>query len=562
MLRGRATRPKKLNSKQNVQIFREDQVESLPDYDTQRSAIETGVEKAEESEYHLQQAIKASEVAKADAKIKDAYIPTPPTIASDVKYDVLYPKGFQQPATYIRSSATVEDCAGVAYCMDEEDELALKLINGKLPAGQETCSEDQFEVVMNFFEETAQTKQPFAAVDSPPVLPLEELQDQIDDTVPPFVSNLSRFIYEHWRTRRTATGNRSLAPRLKFETGQETDDSDPYVCFRRRELRQIRKTRNRDAQSAEKLRKLRMELETARGMLLMVKRREQLRKETLEIDRLVFEQRLALRDTKRKLGVKGDEDLLINQKKQKIPQGMTPNQAAIAQQLRMPMAPGPGPELRTLEDVAAVREREIQREIQTNIEKHIRWNEGFVDKTMAPLTPELEDDYPSPGEHFREAMAATEYLPTPPASISDEESQELPNGTDVVMKDVSRPSTPFRYASPTDEETVSHMPSFRRRIGRGGRILIDRRLPRAGRDTLRGDDRWRYDSPDEDDFSDEERTFPDLTFARMSQRAYLIGSSRPSENTQLMAARKSQSEIAGPSHSSPVGHTQATPAAS
>lgn len=46
---GRHTRPKKLNSKQNVQIFREDQVDSLADYDTQRSTIETGVEKAEES---------------------------------------------------------------------------------------------------------------------------------------------------------------------------------------------------------------------------------------------------------------------------------------------------------------------------------------------------------------------------------------------------------------------------------------------------------------------------------------------------------------------------------
>jgi enhancer of polycomb-like protein len=466
--------------------------------------------------------------------------------------------------------------------MDEEDELALKLINGRLPAGQEPCSEDQFEEVMNFFEETAQTKQPFAAVDSPPVLPLEELQEQLDDTVPSFVRNLSRLLYEHWKTRRTATGNRSLAPRLKFETGQETDDSDPYVCFRRRELRQIRKTRNRDAQSAEKLRKLRLELETARGMLLLVKRREQFRKDSLEIDRLVFEQRLALRDTKRKLGVKGDEDLLINQKvkqppmnkgnihspilqKQKIPQGMTPNQAAIAQQLRMPMAPGPGPELRTLEDVAAAREREIQREIQTNIEKHIRWNEGFVDKTLAPLTLDLEDDYPSPSEHFREAMAATEYLPTPPASISDEESQEVPNGADVVMKDISRPSTPFRYASPADEDTVGHMPSFRRRIGRGGRILIDRRLPRARREPSKNDrpkdDRWKYDSPDEDDFSDEERTDHDWTFARMSQRAYLIGSSRPSENAQLLAARRSQSEMAGPTHSSPAGpHAQQHPA--
>jgi hypothetical protein len=45
----RATRPKKLNSKQNVQIFREDQIESLPDFDSQRAAIETGVEKAEEA---------------------------------------------------------------------------------------------------------------------------------------------------------------------------------------------------------------------------------------------------------------------------------------------------------------------------------------------------------------------------------------------------------------------------------------------------------------------------------------------------------------------------------
>lgn len=464
--------------------------------------------------------------------------------------------------------------------MDEEDELVLKLINGKLPAGHDPCTEDQFEEVMNFFEETAQTKQPYAAVDSPPVLPLEELQEQIDDTVPSFVRNLSRFIYDHWQLRRTATGNRTLAPRLKFETGQETDDSDPYVCFRRRELRQIRKTRNRDAQSAEKLRKLRMELETARGMLLMVKKREQLRKESLEIDRIVFEQRLALRDTKRKLGVKGDEDLLINQKvrqnllntmetylpfsqKQKLPQGMTANQAAIAQQLRMPMAPGAGPELRTLEDVTAAREREIQKEIQTNIEKHIRWNEGFVDKTLAPLTPDLEDDYPSPSEHFREAMAATEYLPTPPASISDEESHEVLDGADVVMKDVSRPSTPFRYASPADEGTVGPMPSFRRRIGRGGRMLVDRRFPRARRDPSKDDwpkDDARYDSPDEDEFLDEEKTLPESTFSRMSQRAYLLGSSRPSDNPQLVAARRSQSETAGPSHSSPAGsHTQPTP---
>lgn len=45
---GRHTRPKKLNPKQNVQIFREEHVE-LFDYDAARAFIETGVEKSEES---------------------------------------------------------------------------------------------------------------------------------------------------------------------------------------------------------------------------------------------------------------------------------------------------------------------------------------------------------------------------------------------------------------------------------------------------------------------------------------------------------------------------------
>lgn len=121
-------------------------------------------------------------------------------------------------------------------------------------------------------------------------------------------------MYEHWYARRSAAGNRGLSPRLKFETGQDTDDADPYVCFRRRELRQIRKTRNRDAQSAEKLRKMRKELEDARQLLAMVKQREMIRKEVLNIDRTLFQQRVEVKETKRKLGIKGDDEDLVNQK--------------------------------------------------------------------------------------------------------------------------------------------------------------------------------------------------------------------------------------------------------
>lgn len=251
-------------------------------------------------------------------KLKDAYIPTPPIINSNVDYDALYHKGWRQPTSYIRSSSTVEDCAGTAYNMDEEDEIALKQINGQIPDGVKECSEDQFEDVISFFEETAQNKQPFAAVDSPPVLPLEELEEQYDNTVPAHVRIYAKFIYEHWKARRTTTGNRPIAASLKGETGADTDEADPYVCFRRREARQVRKTRNRDAHSAEKLRTLRRQLEDARNLLLLVRTRETHRKAVLENEVKLFKQRTEVKETKRKLGIKGDDEDLVNQKVRNI----------------------------------------------------------------------------------------------------------------------------------------------------------------------------------------------------------------------------------------------------
>lgn len=99
-----------------------------------------------------------------------------------------------------------------------------------------------------------------------------------------------------------------------METGQETDDGDPYVCFRRREVRQARKTRGRDAQSIEKLRKLRRELEDARKLIALVKQREVNKAELLGVEGTLFDQRVKLKETKRKLGIKADDEDLLNQK--------------------------------------------------------------------------------------------------------------------------------------------------------------------------------------------------------------------------------------------------------
>jgi enhancer of polycomb-like protein len=206
--------------------------------------------------------------------------------------------------------------------MNLEDKQFLKSMNERIighkkgrAAQAVLCTDDEFEEVMHFFEETAQTKQPYAAVDNTAVIvSYEELEQEFDETISMSARNFAKVIYEHWRNQRSMTGNRSLMPNLKFETNLETDDADPYVCFRRREVRQIRKTRGRDAQITEKLKKLRKEMEDARHLMAQVKRREVTSQEQLMVERDIFEQRITLKDHKRKLGIKENDEDLINQK--------------------------------------------------------------------------------------------------------------------------------------------------------------------------------------------------------------------------------------------------------
>ena len=245
--------------------------------------------------------------------------------AKGVKYDELYPKTFKEPATYIRFSSTVEDCVGVPYCLNDDDVAFLARLNdGKDVHGQprkdklSQCSEDTFDEVMSLFEETSARLQPFANVDSAPLPSLDEMERSIDDSIPPEAQMWLKPVYQYWILKK---GDRPLMPSIKvrvLDTSTEADDADPYVCFRRREVRQTRKTRGRDAQVVEKLKKLRLELEQARLLLQSVIKRESLNKEDLEVSRKVFQERKDLKNIKAKqniIGEKGeDEELLVNQK--------------------------------------------------------------------------------------------------------------------------------------------------------------------------------------------------------------------------------------------------------
>jgi len=516
---GQRFRQRKLSTKQNLPVVREHEVEQLADDDASRHIpkVETGVEKGEEIEHHLQAVISAANAAaqgSTGGKIAQLFIPTPDAVASKLSYEDVYPKQFKQPATYIRFSSTVEDTSGCPYCMTSDDVAFLKSFNQK-QSKKMHCSEDEFEEVIHFFEEKTQEKQPFAEVDKSPVLAYEDFEAEFDDTIRESARRFAKDLYSHWKNQRLLRGNRTLMFSLKFEKNLETDDADPYVCFRRREVRQVRKTRGRDAQVTEKLKKLRKELEDARVLMADVKKRELFLREQLSIDKLIFEQRSAVKEIKRRLSIKGDdEELLITQKpapkpkrptdlervRQNIP-GMKPRDARPDGRLL-------DNDLTYLEEQQAKKTEAIDSFIEDNLVKHQKWNVGWVDATWRPITPPLEQA--AAKSDFRTVFTESQ-LPTPPASVSDEEGADataVERMNKHSQSDVRR-SARIRFATPPEEVPFQDQSRFRRRVGRGGRIMIDRRGVKRqkvenGQVDDRAADRWKFAG----DSSEDEQVYP------------------------------------------------------
>jgi enhancer of polycomb-like protein len=413
--------------------------------------------------------------------------------------------------------------------MTSEDVAFLKSFNQKL-GKKSHCSEDDFEEVMNFFEEKTHEKQPYADVDNTPVLAFEDLEAEYDETINESARQFARDIYAHWKNQRLIKGNRPLLSQLKFEKNLDTDDADPYVCFRRREVRQVRKTRGRDAQVTEKLRKLRRELEEARKLMSDVKRRELLNREQLANDKTIFEQRLAVKEIKRKLSIKGDdEELLITQKVRltcprhammpanALQPAPKPKRPADLERVRQNI-PGMRPQntrpdgrlvdsdLVYLEEQQAKKTEAIDSFIEDNLVKHQKWNVGWVDATWRPITPPLEAA--AAKSDFRTVFTESQLL-TPPASVSDEEGTD-PLAVDKANKQLDpRRSARIRFGSPPEDVPFQDQSRFRRRIGRGGRVMIDRRgLKRQKLENERVDDRmsdrWKFAG----DSSEDEQTYP------------------------------------------------------
>lgn len=165
--------------------------------------VDTGVDKEEEGEVHLQEILKAGyaglgssnsssllggrtsftlrpggtgftaiPITNSNLVKPKAFIPTPDSTGTiDVKrFEALYPKAsFVDPITYIKFSDTVEESmvGNVGYTMDEDDDEFLTALNARLRGEKsegEGVGEDVFEEIMDLFERVTEEKAPMAHV--------------------------------------------------------------------------------------------------------------------------------------------------------------------------------------------------------------------------------------------------------------------------------------------------------------------------------------------------------------------------------------------------------------
>lgn len=400
--------------------------------------------------------------------------------------------------------------------MTTEDDEFLTAYNGNGPTGG-PLSEDDFERIMNVFEETATEQTPFASVDNT-VVPFDMMAPYLNQLDSPSILQHAKAMYEYWKTSRQGTGNKPLPPTLKFETHQEKDQADPYVCFRRREAKQTRKTRARDNKVAETLKRLRRELEDGRQLILMNYERELMKRDVLLSDRALFEERARLKQMKIKLGIKGEEDDLVNQKvSSRLPVrpcsrlALTqpqPQKRKVAEPASAPRQPGTQlraparPDGRTVEelvllsDLLTQKEKELREDIESKVQNHRRWNQNHIDLTRGPLSPPREQG----GMELKFRAAKTQYLMTPPASSASESMEVDCEALEPMALDKREaPVFQFRAGAVSNKEVPTRQPSFRRRIGRLQRLWIDRRgMARPARETGGYSDRWKYDSDDDE----------------------------------------------------------------
>ncbi|KAI9064742.1 hypothetical protein FKP32DRAFT_1665768 [Trametes sanguinea] len=335
-------------------------------------------------------------------------------------------------------------------------------------------NEDEFELVMSIFEKITHEKTEFLHHVGPatggvsarteglqgleqgaPFPPFSDYQDtfasplqqemfavyQVPDWVPPPQQMLryARVVYPYWRERRLERGGHRIIPTVNLD---ETDTlNESYICFRRREIKAVRKTRASQASYSDRMLRLQTELGSALELVRSVRQREDLKRDSHHQNRLVWDKRRGFADLKRShpsLGSKEDEELFLD--KEKPPKKPRVEASRPALKIRHPRESGdlaspiahPEPQIRPKEREAAIR-NQVEQELQQRKEKDKQWEDA--------------SDFPYQASPASYGSRLYKYLHSPSRSSA---------------------------SSTLSDDEVPQSRAVRLRRGRGGRILVDR----------------------------------------------------------------------------------------
>ncbi|XP_067147975.1 enhancer of polycomb homolog 1 isoform X3 [Apteryx mantelli] len=271
-------RARALDASKPLPVFRCEDLPDLAEYASINRAVPqmpTGMEKEEESEHHLQRAISAQQVY--GEKRDNMVIPVPEAESNIAYYESIYPGEFKMPKQLIHIQPFSLDAEQPDYDLDSEDEVFVNKLKKRMD-----ISPLQFEEMIDRLEKGS-GQQPVSLQEAK--LLLKE-----DD-------ELIREVYEYWIKKRKNCRGPSLIPSVKQEKRDGSSTNDPYVAFRRRtEKMQTRKNRKNDEASYEKMLKLRRDLSRAVTILEMIKRREKSKRELLHLTLEIMEKRYNLGD--------------------------------------------------------------------------------------------------------------------------------------------------------------------------------------------------------------------------------------------------------------------------
>ncbi|XP_063778149.1 enhancer of polycomb homolog 1 isoform X1 [Pseudophryne corroboree] len=271
-------RARALDASKPLPVFRCEDLPDLHEYASINRAVPqmpTGMEKEEESEHHLQRAMSALQVY--GEKRDNMVIPVPEAESNIAYYESVYPGEFKMPKQLIHIQPFSLDAEQPDYDMDSEDEVFVNKLKKKME-----ISPLQFEEMIDRLEK--------GSGQHPVNLQEAKLLLKEDD-------ELITEVYDYWIKKRKNSRSSTLIPAVKQEKRDGSSTCDPYVAFRRRtEKMQTRKNRKNDEASYEKMLKLRRDLSRAVTILEMIKRREKSKRELLHLTLEIIEKRYNLGD--------------------------------------------------------------------------------------------------------------------------------------------------------------------------------------------------------------------------------------------------------------------------